>query len=286
MILVTGASGRLGTELVARLQAMGCDVRVMTRDPSRVVHLGDVDVVEGDVRRPETLAAAVSGVDVVISAIHGFAGSGRGVSPEAVDHLGNVSLIEAAERAAVARFVMMSVVGASASSPMELFRAKYAAEQRLLRSQLEWTVVRATAFMETWTGLIGDSLQTKGKALVFGRGDNPINFVSVRDVATLVSLAAVDASTTGRILELGGPDNLTFNEVATMLLRQAGAGGVRHVPRPALRVMSRVVRPIQPVLARQAAAAVIMDTVDMTFDSTPVRDEFPTLPCTTLQSRV
>jgi hypothetical protein len=71
-----------------------------------------------------------------------------------------------------------------------------------------------------------------------------------------------------------------------MLLRQAGAGGVRHVPRPALRVMSRVVRPIQPVLARQAAAAVIMDTVDMTFDSTPVRDEFPTLPCTSLQSRV
>ena len=72
------------------------------------------------------------GVATVVSAVQGFAGPGR-VTPESVDRAGNVHLIDAAE-AAGADVVLMSVVGASADSPMELFRAKYAAEQHLRAS--------------------------------------------------------------------------------------------------------------------------------------------------------
>ena len=72
----------------------------------------------------------------------------------------------------------MSVVGASADSPMELFRCKHAAEAHLRGSGVAWTIVRATAFVELWIDILG-STATPGRPVVFGRGDNPINFVSV-----------------------------------------------------------------------------------------------------------
>ena len=77
-----------------------------------------------------SVAAAVRGADVVVSAIQGFTGT-RGASPATIDYQGNVNLVDAA-RAADAQLVLMSVVGAAADSPMELFRMKHAAEQHLM----------------------------------------------------------------------------------------------------------------------------------------------------------
>ena len=83
----------------------------------------------------------------MVSAVHGFAGPG-GVSPASVDRAGNAHLIHAAARAGAA-FVLVSVVGASPGHPIGLFRAKHAAEDMLRSSGIPWTMVRATAFMET-----------------------------------------------------------------------------------------------------------------------------------------
>ena len=125
----------------------------------------------------------------------------------------NANLIDAAARAGAA-FVLVSVVGASPGHPIGLFRAKHAAEDTLRASGIGWTIVRATAFMETWATIMSQSLQTSGKVLVFGRGDNPVNFVSATDVAAVTALAVTDPGLRGQVLELGGPDNLTFNQEA------------------------------------------------------------------------
>ena len=101
---------------------------------------------------------------------------------------------------------------------MELFRAKHAAEQHLRASGTPWTIVRATAFVELWAEIMA-------KPIVFGRGDNPINFVSVDDVAAVVERAVVDAGLRGQILEVGGPENLTFNELAALLQEVRGTSG-------------------------------------------------------------
>jgi uncharacterized protein YbjT (DUF2867 family) len=76
--------------------------------------------------------------------------------------------------------------------------------------------VRATAFMETWATVISQPLRASGKIPVFGRGDNPVNFVSAADVAALTALAVTDPGLRGHVLELGGPDNLTFNQLAAI----------------------------------------------------------------------
>ena len=123
MIAIAGGTGRLGSLLTRRLSERGLSVRVITRDPARAAHLRDlpVQIVTADVRDRACIPAAVEGAETVVSAVHGFAGPG-GVSPQSVDHDGNASLIDAAAdlRADV---ILMSVVGASATHPMELFRA-------------------------------------------------------------------------------------------------------------------------------------------------------------------
>jgi NADH dehydrogenase len=285
MIVVAGATGTLGARLVPRLRGQGLPVRVLTRDPARAQHLAGlgVQVARGDVRDPRSVAKAVEGAGTVISAVHGFAGPGGG-SPATVDQTGNANLIGAAARAGAA-LVLVSVVGASPGHPIGLFRAKHAAEEALRAGGIPWTIVRATAFMETWATIMGRPLLGSGRILVFGRGDNPINFVSATDVAALVALAVTDPGLRGQVWEIGGPDNLTFNQVAATLQEAAGCHGtVRHIPRPALHAMAWLTTAIKPALARQARAALAMDAVDMTFDPTRTRRAFPGLPNTDMPS--
>ncbi|MEO6877082.1 MAG: NAD(P)H-binding protein, partial [Gemmatimonadaceae bacterium] len=183
MILVAGATGTLGSRLVRRLRARNLAVRVLTRDAGRAGHLaaGGSEVVLGDLRNADSLHRAAVGAETIVAAAHGFAAT-DGNSPNTVDRLGNRQLVDAAS-AVGAAIVLVSVVGASPSSPLELFRAKYDAEDYAWRSGVPTTVVRATAFIETWMGILGEPIRRGGRGLVFGRGQNPINFVSAEAVA-------------------------------------------------------------------------------------------------------
>lgn len=265
MILIAGGTGRLGSLLVQRLYARGETVRVLTRDRRRANHLpSGVEVVSGDVRDRACVLAAVDGAVTVVSAVQGFAGPGGG-SPQSVDRDGNKHLIDAAS-AVDADFILMSVVGAAADSPMELFRMKWAAEQYLADSGLRATIVRATAFRELWEELIAQTAGRSGRPLVFGNGNNPINFVSVEEVAACVEHAVCDAATRGATLQIGGADDLTFNQLAASVQAAAGRTSLpRHVPPTALRLMAQTVGRVKPQLGRQARAALVMDRADLRF---------------------
>lgn len=280
-MLVAGGTGRLGTLLVAALARDSVHVRVMTRELPRAAHLhvGDVEVVIGDVRDPASMVSALDSVDVVVSAVHGFAGPG-GVTPASVDRDGNRHLIDAA-RAVGADFVLVSGAGADPDSPMELFRMKHAAEIALGASGVPATIVRPTAFLELWIDLLTSTAGRRNRPLVFGRGQNPINFVSVRDVAALLERVVTDPQTRGHTFEIGGPDNLTFHELARMVADKRGdSKGPRHLPRAALHVTAATIGRVRPELGRQARAALVMDQDDMVFDNDATRARFPALPCT------
>ncbi|MGA7227897.1 MAG: SDR family oxidoreductase [Acidimicrobiia bacterium] len=282
MILVVGGSGRLGRIVVDRLVSRGDQVRVLTRSAIRPAHLGPtVDVVTGDARLPATLESAMIGVDLVVSAMHGFVGR-RGTSPASVDRDGNENLVDAA-KAAGAHIVILSLVGASLSHPLPLARMKYVAEQYAWRSGVETTVVRATAFMELWLDVLRQTVGRSNRPLVFGRGDNPINFVSVQDVAALVDLTIHDLSTRGSTFEIGGPANISFNEFASKL--RPGNNAVRaprHVPRAMLALTSVLLQPLNTQAGRQARSALVMDSADLTFDATEIHRSYPQLPFTSL----
>jgi NADH dehydrogenase len=280
MILIAGGTGRLGSAVANLLHKREVPIRVLSR--GLAPHPGTIDtnveLVRGDVRDPASLRKPMEGVDVVVSAVQGFMGPG-GVTPQSVDRDGNTHLIEAAERVG-ADIVMVSVVGASPESPMELMRSKYAAEQRLRSSSAAWTILRPEAYAETWTALVEQTAGRSHRPLVFGRGDNPITWVSVGDVAALVERAVLDATLRGRVLEICGPEPVTLTRLAEMIMTQHGwTGQPRHVPRPMLHAMANTVGLLKPEMALQARAALAMDELPTTND-TALRNEFPDLPCT------
>src|SRR5205085_1815562 len=107
---------------------------------------------------------------------------------------------------------------------------KHAAEDHLRASGVPWTIVRATAFAEFWLDLLEQTAGRSGRPVIFGRGVNAINFVSVSDVAALVERAVVDPLTRGAIFEIGGPQNVSFNELAAGLQRVSRRSTMpRHV---------------------------------------------------------
>jgi uncharacterized protein YbjT (DUF2867 family) len=289
VILVAGGTGTLGTHVVRALTAQRTQVRVLTRRAERASHLAGTgaEIVVGDVRDPAAVEKALAGTSAVVSAVQGFAGT-EPAGPRAVDLGGNANLIRAARAAGTRQFVLISAAGAAPDSPLDLRRVKYQAEQAVIGSGLHWTILRPTVYLETWISLLGDMLATKGAVTLFGRGTNPINFVSAYDVAALVARVtatefAAAAEFTSATLEIGGPEDLTLADLAGRVLAERGAGGpIRHVPLPVLRAMATLLRPVKPMIATLARFGVIMDTTDMTLPRDTARAAVPGLPATTL----
>jgi uncharacterized protein YbjT (DUF2867 family) len=268
MILIVGASGRMGSAATRQLLAAGERVRAMSRAPDKLAQLQALgaEVVAGDLRDAGSLARACAGVDRVLAAAHAFDGKGSNVPP-AVDGAGNRHLIDAARAAGVGHFVLTSIHGAHAGHPIDLFRYKYAAEQYLRASGLSYTILRPTAFMDLWVTLIGTPIARQGKAMIFGRGTNPINFVSADDVARVAVSALTDPHLRGRTIEIGGPENFSLLQIIALIEQVTGrAASKQRIPLPLMRVMSVLMRPVNPALSRQIASGVVMDTQDMSFD--------------------
>jgi len=285
MILVAGGTGMLGTKVVGLLRQRQLEVRVLTRDRNRAADLASagVDIVEGNVGDPAAVQRAVNGVDTVVSAIHGFAGPNNTGSPATVDRDGNRILIKAAREAGVEHMVLLSVWDASPDHPMDLMRMKHAAEEELKASGLAWTIIRPASYMELWCYLLGGPLLEKGKTQVFGHGDNPINWVSAADAARFVELSVIDPELRGRVIELGGPENLTMNEFVEVFRSETTSGGkVGHIPPAAMRVMAVLMKAINPSMARQVQAGIVMNTRPQAFDASETRRQYPSIPITTL----
>lgn len=280
MILVVGATGRLGTRVIPHLLAQGERVRAMTRTPSTAqaesLRNQGAEVVRGDLRDPASLARACDGVDKVLDAAHGFTPGQADNNVRTVDEAGNRNLIDAAKAAGVRHFVFVSILGAAPDSPMELFRIKYEAERYLQTSGLSYTVLRAAAYIEFWAAMVGDPILKTGKVTIFGRGENPINFVSADDVAKFCVIALEDPNARDLVISVGGPENLTFNQVAE-LFEKVGQRSARktHVPLPVMRVLTPAIRPINPMLSMQVMGGILMDTENQAFDMTATLEQFP-----------
>lgn len=280
MILLAGGTGTLGKVLAGTMRDAGLTVRILTRSSDRAAALRKtgLQAVTGDAGNPADLASALSGCTAVVSAISGF-GPASGTTPAAVDRDGNVNLVKAAELAGVRLFVLFSMRGASASHALELARMKYAAERQLVGSGLEWTILRPTTILETYTAIMGDSLRKSGVAVVFGRGDNPVNFVSAQDLAA-AAVFALNGRLAGQAVDVGGPDNLSLNALAALLIERNGAGRAVHVPLPLLRAAAAGAGVFSPRWARVLGGAVHLAAADVSFEAAGERAKLPGVPYT------
>ncbi|CCH22139.1 SDR family oxidoreductase [Micromonospora lupini] len=215
-VLVTGAGGRLGSDVLARLRDDGMRVRASSRRPRTGP---DVEWVVADLATGDGLAEAVTGVDAVLH----LASSPRGRTHQ-VDVLGTRRLVVAAAAAGVSHLVYISIVGVD-RVPIPYYRHKLAAEQVVAAGPVPWSVLRATQFPQFLDDLLATSARL-GPVL----GDRAVLAQPVDPAEVAARLAArLAAGPLGGIEEFGGPQVLRFDE-AVRTWREARGSRRRLLP--------------------------------------------------------
>ena len=278
MILIVGVTGVLGRETARQLLTTGHKIRGLTRNPDRAADMKELgaEIVQGDLIDRASLEKACQGVDAVFACAHQLMGAGKYKS-EAVDGEGHRALIDAAKAAGVKHFVYTSAQHASPDHPTDFFRTKAKIEDYLKASGLSYTILRPPAFMEWHVhNLLGAAILTTGKTTIFGSGNNPTNFMAGRDVAHIAVIALTDPRLQNRVIEMGGPDNVTKNQIAEIYGRfSVKTPKVTHVSTGMMKIMAPITRPFQPVISRLMSFSIWIDTTNQTFDSTAMLQEFP-----------
>jgi uncharacterized protein YbjT (DUF2867 family) len=200
-ILITGASGHVGSELLGQLAAMGHSVRAMTRRPDAITARPHVEVVHGDFEDPASLDAALTGVERVFSMSAQPIGSAPTPTHDA-------ALVAACRRAGVRRIVKLSALGGGGQAPASPIAAWVrAAEATAIESGAEWTLLRPGRFMSNtlaWAPMI-----RRGSEVSIAMAQRRTASIDPADVARVAALALCQPGHAGKIYELSGPELLT-----------------------------------------------------------------------------
>ena len=208
MILVTGATGTVGSEVVSQLAAIGERPRALVRnlEAARQRLGGRVEVVTGDLDRPETLDRALDGVGrLFLLTVPGPRQLGQ-----------ERAVAEAARRAGVRQVVRLSRVGAGERSPLRIARFHWQAEQQLQRCGLAATILRSPMFMQNLLFMV------QGGAISSAIGDGKVAMVDARDVAAAAVATLTSDGHAGKTYVLTGPHAVGLEDAARLLSQQLG----------------------------------------------------------------
>ena len=283
--LVVGATGLLGPETCRQLIEMSRSVRALIRrtaDERKRAELESlgIELLEGDLKDPASLARACVGVQSVISTASSTFSRQPGDSIESVDRQGQLALVDAARGAGVEHFVFVSF-RANPGIDYPLTAAKRAVEQALKKSGMAYTILQSSYFMEVWlTPALGFDV-ANGKVRLYGDGGHPVSWISYRDVARAAAAAVTEPAARNTIVELGGPQALSAREVVRMF-EAAGAGEIatESVSESALESqLNAATDPLQKSFAGLMLQCAGGDAIDVTtssrlfpFQMTSVRD--------------
>lgn len=228
-VLVTGGTGFIGSHIVKHLVELGHRVAVMTRGSGRTTVPAGVEIRQGNVQDAASLQRAMCGVDVVVSAVqfpnHPVENPRRGFTYMAVDGEGTERQAAAAAAAGVRRFVYLSGAGTRPGQTAPWFQAKLRAEKAVRESGIPFTI-----FRPSW--VYGPEDRSLNKFVTFarilpfvpviGNGQTRVQPIHVDDLARAVAAAVDLPAAAGQVYEIGGPENLTMDEIVRTMLRAMG----------------------------------------------------------------
>jgi uncharacterized protein YbjT (DUF2867 family) len=262
MLLLTGATGQVGSALLGRLLVEGVPVRCLVRDPRRLgARRVRVQIALGDLADPPSFRNAMRGVDTVVHLAASIRDQPRGSIEELVG-IATWRMVQAAERAGVERFLFFSALGASTHSRARFLRAKALAEQAVSEAG-----VRSTIFSPSIVYAPGDRWLTLLERLallpampVSGRGGAIYQPIWAEDAADCVmgalrmaqppTLQSLDSPR--ECFELAGPQTLSHEQIVRMVLRSLNRRRpLVHVPAP---IVSRALRLLEAAAGVRAVA--------------------------------
>ena len=253
-ILLVGGTGLLGGEIAAVLTERGERLRALVRSGHGVARLRSlgVELEPGDMRDQRALRRALRGVRAVITTAQGSPFS-RDLSYAKVDGGGNRALITAAGAARVERFVFVSALKADQAAGVPQLEAKHAAELQIRASGMGYTILRPSSFQETF----GDGFAPFKRfvdrfrvGLLPAGGRAPHSFVAAADVARAVAIALDHPAARDQVVEVGGPEDLSYREAYRRIARITGRR-IHQVPLPRalLAASGALATPVLPELS-------------------------------------
>ncbi len=212
MILVTGAGGTVSSELVRQLKSAGAKFRAAYHNEAKAKAARDngIDAVVIDYAKPETLRAALKGVDKLFLL--------SGWAPNQGDL--EINVVNAAKDAGVKHIVKLSVWGAE-KEEFEFAKMHRRIEKAIEKSGVPWTFLRPGSFMQNLANYSGATIKSQG-AFYGASGDAGIAHIDVRDIAAVAVKALTQPGHEGKAYSLTGPEGLSFKQVAEKLSKATG----------------------------------------------------------------
>jgi uncharacterized protein YbjT (DUF2867 family) len=302
--LVVGSTGWLGTSIVRELQTQRKPVRALVRPTSDYARFEspDIELAFGDLRDPESLERACDGVDAILAtASAGFPRGRYSFSHE--EDQGYDNLIQAARNQRVGRFVYVSAIGKEPHEGASLtYQMKRLVEAKLLASGIGYTIFRPTVFMDDYFALMGSTIPIRGSegssllrpfwfsrlfmrvvgslidrgiAVVSGSPKKRHAFIAIGDVARFMVNSLDHPDAVGGIYDIGGPESLSWRQVADIYGRIVGRK-IRIVPIPAALSYSlyRVATPLSPATANMFSFYWLLTRSETLLDSSAIAERF------------
>lgn len=230
MIIVTGGSGYVGSHIVKGFAREGIPVRAIVRSKQRTVQEGrldglEIELVEGDVTQPASLKQAFKDADAVIHTV-AIAIEKDGISYEAINTMGTVNTLQAAQENGIGRFINLSQLGANSELPYRFLASKGRAQEYVARTDMDWTAFRPSViwgpedeFANTFARLI------RITPIIFPNVDKQARFqpVWVEDLVTCILKSLEDENTFRQEFEIGGPEILTLEQIEKRTMQALGA---------------------------------------------------------------
>ena len=211
MLLVTGATGTTGMEVLRALKDRGAEARALVRDETKAHHLRDLgfEPATGDLGDPRTLGPALDGVE------RAYLVSPMGPMQSEFEQ----AFLETAKEQGVKHVVKLSVIGASPESPLRFARTHAKVELALKESGIAWTLLRPTGFMQNTLAW--------GPRVLNGKFYTPVpdaafSIVDARDVAEVAAVALTEDGHEGKAYGLSGPEAVSYREQVRRLFAAAG----------------------------------------------------------------
>ncbi len=251
MILVTGATGYVGRRVVRRLVEGGEAVRCLVRPSSDLsIFEGlNLETHVGDVTDAASLMSACQGADAVVHLVAIIREKGK-YTFDRVNHLGTRNVVEAAREAAVKRFVHLGAIGAGPDPKYPYLHSKWRGEQVVGEGGIPYVILRSSIIFgrgDEFINALAAAVRWGPVAPIVGSGKTRFQPIFVEDVADCISRALKDQELLGQTVEIGGPEQLSYQEIVELILRTCGLRRLKvHIPVLCMKLLAPVLGKLAP----------------------------------------
>jgi uncharacterized protein YbjT (DUF2867 family) len=251
MILVTGGTGFVGSHLIRRMRQDNLPVRALVRniDQARELAYLGAELVKGDIQDVATLDRAAAGIERVIHLV-GIIQEAPGVTFKGVHVEGTRNLLQAAKKAGVRHFLYQSALGTRPGAKSEYHRTKWQAEELVRERGIPYTIIRPSLIYgagDQFTLRLAEIIRNAPVLPVIGSGKSKVQPIYIDDVTDCLVKAVTSDAFLNEIYEIGGPEQLTYEEVMRAIAEAMGVKRpVVHMP---MLLMRSVARALETVLS-------------------------------------